>query len=189
MSAVGVAKPNAHGQAMMRTATAAVNALAVSPSRYIQTPNVPALMAKTTGTNTLLTLSANFCTGAFVACASRTSLAMRAKVVSAPTRVARTNSRPFMFTVADVTASPTVTSTGTLSPVTMLMSTLDEPSVTTPSAAIFSPGRTTTMSPSRTTEAGIDTSSPSRTTVAYLAPRASKDRSASPAECFARISK
>ena len=94
-----------------------------------------------------------------------------------------------MFTVADVTASPTVISTGTLSPVTMLMSTLDEPSVTTPSAAIFSPGRTTTMSPSRTTEAGIDTSSPSRSTVAYFAPRASNARSASPAECFARISK
>ena len=148
-----------------------------------------ALITNTVGTKILLTLSANFCTGAFVACASRTSFAMRANVVSAPTRVARTTMRPFMFTVADVTESPTATSTGTLSPVTMLMSMLEAPSATTPSAAIFSPGRTTIMSPSRTTDAGIETSTPSRNTVAYLAPNANNDRNASPAECFALISK
>ena len=67
MRAVGVANPKAHGHAMISTATAAANAFAISPSRYIQTPNVPALIANTTGTKTLLTLSANLCTGAFVA--------------------------------------------------------------------------------------------------------------------------
>ena len=189
MRAVGVARPNAQGQAMMRTATAAVNAFCTSPSMNNHAANVPALIANTTGTKIDATLSATFCTGAFVACASRTNLAIRAKVVSPPTRVALTNNRPFWFTVAEVTLSPTVTSTGTLSPVIMLASTLEEPSSTMPSAAIFSPGRTTKMSPSRTTDAGMDTSSPLRNTVAYFAPIASRERSASPAEFFARISK
>ena len=114
---------------------------------------------------------------------------MRANVVSAPTLVARTNKRPLRFTVADVTGSPTVTSTGTLSPVIMLMSTLEDPSMTTPSVAIFSPGRTTTTSSIRTTDAGMDTSTPSRSTVANLAPSANSERKASPAEFFARVSK
>ena len=174
---------------MISTATAAVNAFEALPSKYNQPASVSALMINTVGTKILLTLSANFCTGALVACASRTNLAMRANVVSAPTRVARTTMRPFIFTVADVTESPTTTSTGTLSPVTMLISMLEAPSATTPSAASFSPGLTTTMSPSRTTDAGIDTSTPSRNTVAYFAPNANNDRNASPAECFARISK
>ena len=146
-------------------------------------------MANTTGTNTALTRSATRCTGALVACASRTNLAMRANVVSDPTRVARTNRRPFRFTVAEVTWSPFATSTGTDSPVIMLMSTDDVPSSTTPSTAIFSPGRTTTMSSMRTTEAGMDVSTPSRMTVANLAPSASNERSASPAVCFARVSR
>ena len=114
---------------------------------------------------------------------------MRAKVVSDPTRVARTSSRPFRFTVAEVTWSPLATSTGTDSPVIMLMSTDDAPSSTVPSTAIFSPGRTTTMSSTRTTDAGMDTSVPSRSTVACLAPSASSARSASPAECFAFVSR
>ena len=189
INAVGVAKPSAHGHAMMRTLTAAVKALVESPSKNIHAANVARLIPKTVGTKMLETLSATRCTGAFVACASRTSLAMRANVVSEPTRVARTNNRPFWLTVADVTGSPGSTSTGTLSPVIMLMSMLLVPSATTPSAAIFSPGRTTKMSSMRTTDAGMETSCPSRNTVAYFAPIANKDRRASPAEFFARISR
>ncbi len=48
---------------------------------------------------------------------------------------------------APVTVSPAVTSTGTDSPVSMLASTAEAPSTTTPSAAIFSPGRVTNRSP------------------------------------------
>ena len=151
---------------MISTATDAVNALVPVAPVSNQNASVPNEIAKTVGTNTADTRSATFCTGAFVAWASRTSLAMRANVVSDPTRVARTSNRPVVFTVAEVTASPTVTSTGTDSPVIMEESSDDEPSTTTPSAATFSPGRTTRMSPSRTTDAGIDTSSPSRMTVA-----------------------
>ena len=189
ISAVGVARPSAHGHAMISTATAALNAASVCLPADSPNTSVRNEIANTTGTNTALTLSATRCTGAFVACASRTSLAMRAKVVSEPTRVARTSRRPFRFTVAAVTESPRETSAGTLSPVIMLTSTEDAPSSTVPSTAIFSPGRTTTMSSTRTTDAGMDTSTPSRSTVACLAPSASNARSASPAECFAFVSR
>ena len=52
-----------------------------------------------------------------------------------------------MLTVAPVTASPAVTSAGTGSPVSMEVSTAELPDSTTPSVAIFSPGRTTNRSP------------------------------------------
>ena len=58
-----------------------------------------------------------------------------------------TTSRPLMFTVAPVTSLPAPTSTGMDSPVTSEESTAELPSTTTPSAAIFSPGRTTNSSP------------------------------------------
>ena len=79
--------------------------------------------------------------------ASATSLAICASWVSEPTRVARTTSRPPVFTVAPATVSPVPTSTGTDSPVSMLASTAEAPSSMTPSVAIFSPGRTTNRSP------------------------------------------
>ena len=50
--------------------------------------------------------------------------------------------------VAPVTGLSGPTSTGTDSPVTSEASTAEEPSTTTPSVAIFSPGRTTITSPS-----------------------------------------
>ena len=66
ISAVGVARPRAHGQAMISTATAAVNAgrgasVAAAAS---QKPSVPAARAMTTGTKTAETRSARRWTGA-----------------------------------------------------------------------------------------------------------------------------
>ncbi len=60
-----------------------------------------------------------------------------------------------------VTASPAAASTGTGSPVIMLRSTADSPDTTSPSAAIFSPGRTTKVSPRRSWPAGTRRSWPS----------------------------
>ena len=151
--------------------------------------NVRIESAITVGTNTLLTRSASRCTGALVDCASRTSLVICANVESAPTRRARTTNRPVKFTVVPVTLLPTCTSTGTLSPVSVDASMLDAPSITTPSAAIISPGRTTIMSPTRINTASIVVSSPSRKIVAVRAPNASNARNASPARRFARASK
>src|SRR5699024_8104255 len=68
--------------------------------------------------------------------------------VSEPMRVARTTSRPPALTVAPVTASPSPTSTGTDSPVSMEASTAEVSETTVPSVAIFSPGRTMKSSPS-----------------------------------------
>ena len=189
ISAVGVAKPNAQGQAIMRTATAAVNAFVASPSTTNHAINVTSEMSSTTGTKMLLTLSASFCTGAFVACASRTNFAICAKVVSAPTRETRTFKRPVKLIVAPVTASPATTSTGTLSPVSMDISMLESPSITTPSVAIFSPGRTTITSFTCKFLASTSRSTPFSKTTAVCAPIAKSARRALPALRFARASK
>ena len=50
MMAVGVASPNAHGQAMTSTATAWINAVTNSAVNHQVIPNVTILMATTTGT-------------------------------------------------------------------------------------------------------------------------------------------
>ncbi len=188
-SAVGVARPRAQGQAMISTATAAVNA-AVRPAPLpSQKPRVPMDRAITAGTNTAEIRSARRCAAALPFCASSTSLAMRASCVSAPTRVASTTSRPPALSVAPVTGSPTVTSTGTDSPVSMAASTAEEPSTTTPSVAIFSPGLTRKRIPVRNSPTGRRSSAPSRRTVTSLAPSSSRARSAAPARRLARASK
>ncbi len=200
-SAVGVARPSAQGQAMINTATAAVKASVAGCPRASQTPRVTSAIPITTGTNTAETRSARRWTRALPLWASVTSRAMRASCVSAPTRVARTTSRPPAFTVAPTTASPGATSTGTDSPVTMLASTADSPSSTTPSVAIFSPGRTTNSSPIRSASTGIRSSTRrgpvprapsagrSRSTVTSFAPRWSSARRAAPERRRARDSR
>ena len=146
--AVGVASPRAHGQAMMSTATAAANAAeAPPPSGHPHAEGAQRRGAMTTGTKTADTRSASRCTGALPDWASVTRRPMRASAVSEPTRVARTTSRPPALTVAPTTSSPGPTSTGTGSPVSSEASTAEEPSSTTPSVAIRSPGRTTKRSP------------------------------------------
>jgi hypothetical protein len=66
-------------------------------------------------------------------------------------------------------SSPTLLSTGSDSPVTIDSSTADAPSTISPSTGIFSPGRTTTMSPTSTSSTGMSICLPSRTTRAVLA--------------------
>ena len=112
-----MASPRAHGQAMISTDTAAVNASWASPVLASQKPSVAAATRMTTGTNTAETRSARRCTGALPDWASSTRRAIWASWVSAPIRVARTTSRPPALTVAPTTGSPGPTSTGTLSPV------------------------------------------------------------------------
>ena len=94
MSAVGVARPSAHGQAMISTATAAEKAVDADAPVASQPASVTAESAITTGTNTAETRSARRWTGALPDCARSTSRAIWASAVSAPTRVARTTSRP-----------------------------------------------------------------------------------------------
>ncbi len=147
MIAVGVASPSAHGQAMISTATAAVNARSASPVIASQTTRVTTAITSTIGTKIAEIRSASRWTGAFEPCASSTRRAICASAVSLPTLVASTTRRPDVFTVAPNTSSPAATSTGTGSPVSIDTSTADAPSTTRPSVAIFSPGRTTNRSP------------------------------------------
>ena len=67
----------------------------------------------------------------------------------APDTVARSLSTPFVTIAAEVTASPEVTSTGRLSPVTAHLSTKPCPSVIIPSTGTYSPCFTATISASK----------------------------------------
>ena len=97
-SAVGVARPSAHGQATISTATAAWKAKpapAPSSSQYASAASESAI---TIGTNTAETRSASRCASALPLCAATTSRPIWASAVSAPTAVARTVSMPPAFT-------------------------------------------------------------------------------------------
>ena len=187
-SAVGVASPRAHGQAITSTATAAVNPPVGSPAR--PTPRRSATASpSTTGTKTDETRSASRCTGALVDWACRTRSAILATAVSRPTRVTSTTSRPSAFTLAPTTSSPGPRSTGTLSPVSIDSSTEDRPSRIRPSVATCSPGRTRKRIPGRSTSTATSRSVPSSSSrVASWAPSSSSARSADPARSLARAS-
>jgi hypothetical protein len=144
MIAVGVARPIAHGQAMIRTA---VNAVSASVSRgsgpaTYQATKVSVAAIRTSGTNTSLTLSASRWMGALLPCAWRTRSTMRARAVSRPTRVARITNEPLWLSVPPMTSSPDATSTGIGSPVSIDRSSVDAPPTITPSTGTRSPGRT-----------------------------------------------
>ncbi|MNW55244.1 hypothetical protein D3C74_328920 [compost metagenome] len=184
-----MASPRAQGHAITRTATAAVNAAVTGNPAPSQPPSVRAATTITTGTNTPEILSARRCTSALPVWASSTSRAICASCVSDPIRVARTTSRPPAFVVAPVTVSPAETSTGTDSPVSMDSSTADVPVTTTPSVAIFSPGRTTNSSPTCRSSTGILVSTSPRRTETSFAPSSSSARRAAPACFLERFSK
>ena len=87
------------------------------------------------------------------------------------------------------TSSPAVASTGTDSPVIGLRSTADSPESTSPSAAIFSPGRTTKVSPRRSSATGTRRSAPSASRMqTSLAAASASFCMARPAEARARAS-
>ena len=188
-SAVGVARPSAHGQATTSTATAAPKASAAPAPSSSQKASAAPDSAITIGTNTAETRSASRWASALPLWAAVTMRPMRATAVSAPTAVARTTSRPSPFTVEPVTLSPGATSTGTLSPVRSERSTPETPCSTSPSVAMRSPGRTTKVSPTTSCAVGTRRSGPSTSSVASGAPSSSSARSAAPAWRFARASK
>ena len=172
ITAAGVASPIAHGQAMtttlMKAVSASVNRGSGPTTNHMA--NVPAASSRTTGTKTSAMRSARCWIGALLPCARRTASTIRASAVSRPTRVARITNVPVALSVAPTTSTPGPTSNGTGSPVSMLASTADEPSTTTPSTGTFSPGRTRSRSPTATDSSGTSAScSPStlRATVGW----------------------
>ena len=169
MMATGVARPRAQGQETTSTEMPRWRDRPMSPPlRISQMTVTAAAMAMTTGTNTPEMVSASLATGALVEAASLTMLISWARVVSSPTRVARHLRKPLWFSVAEVTVSPSALSTGMLSPVSADSLTALAPSTTTPSTGMFSPGRTTKMSPLLTSSMPTVISSPFRMTLAVF---------------------
>ena len=119
----------------------------ISGPANAQNRNVSSDAPMTNGTNTALMRSAKRWTGALLPCASSTRRTIWASAVSEPTFVARNMNVPSLLMVAPMTWSPAFFSTGMGSPVSIDSSTALWPDVTTPSTGTFSPGRTTTMSP------------------------------------------
>ncbi len=142
----------------------------------------------TVGTNIPDTLSAIFAIGALVAAASLTILMICDRVVSSPTLEALQVMKPVWFIVAAETLSPTVLSTGMLSPVRADSFTALSPSVTTPSTGMLSPGRTTKISSFTTSSAGIVCSTPFRITFAVFGASFIRPLSASVVLPFERAS-
>ena len=190
MIAVGVARPIAHGQAMITTPMNAVSAsvrCGSGPSAY-QATNVSAARTSTAGTNTSLIRSARRWMGALVPWARCTSSTIRARAVSRPTRVARITNDPDVFTVAPMTSSPAAFVTGSGSPVSIDSSTADAPSTTRPSTGTRSPGRTRRRSPGTTSARSTSASTPSRIRRAVVACRPTSRRIAPVVRPFARAS-
>ena len=152
------------------------------------TTSVTVAMTMTAGTNQAAITSASRAMGGLDPCACSTRRTICASAVSLPTLVARNVNEPVVFMVAPMTSSPGCLPTGIGSPVSMLSSTGDTPSSTTPSTGTFSPGRTTTRSPTSTWATGTSVSEPPRTTRAVLGCRPMRALMAAPVCPLARAS-
>ena len=146
---IGVARPSAHGQAIISTETALTTAYAKRGSlpHIHQTKNDIMLIPITAGTKYPDTTSASFCIGARERCASETISMICESSVSAPIFWVLISRLPLALIVAPITLSPANFFTAIGSPVTIDSSTLLSPSMTTPSTGTFSPGRTRKTSP------------------------------------------
>ena len=158
MMAAGVASPRAQGQAITSTATAWISAASVPAPAHSQPSSVINASTSTTGTNTADTLSTSRCSGALAACASSTRRMIWASTVSEPTACTCITMRPSPLMEPPVSRPPSSRATGNGSPVSIDSSTCVCPSVTTPSAGMRSPGRTTSRSPTITSATGTSTS-------------------------------
>ena len=167
---IGVARPSAQGQAMIRTETAASRAKAKRGSgpQTNQAAKAASAITTTSGTNQLDTLSASRWMGARLRCASATILTMRDSMVSAPTFSAFITKVPVRLTVPPITLAPASLVTGMGSPVIEDSSTALRPSLSTPSTGTFSPGRTRKRSPATIDSIGTSASLPSAPTLSAV---------------------
>ena len=191
---IGVARPSAHGQAMISTEIAATSAKTNRGSgpTVSQTPKATIATATTAGTKYEATRSTSPWMGARERCAPATIATICDSTVSSPTRPASITKLPVLLIVPPVTGSPADFSTGTGSPVSRLSSTDEPPSSTVPSTGTASPGRTRSRSPSMTLSSGASYSSPpysaGSTRRAVLGDRSSSALMASPVFSRARSS-
>ena len=188
--AVGVASPNAHGQAITSTDTNARSAIESGSPTISQIAPETMAIAPTMGIKTPLILSASLSIGSFAPCASLTRRIMPESIVSSPTCTAFTVIAELMLRLPPVTLSPSSLSIGILSPVSIDSSTLVAPETIVPSTGMFSPGRTITTSPGRSSSMRTRRSTPFLSiTDASSGARFMSALSASPVLPFARASK
>ena len=147
MVAAGVAMPNAQGQATSNTEMAWVIARSGPTPAANQPRKVRAETPMTAGMKTVVARSTLCCTGSLLFWARSTRWMIPANTVSVPTAVVRTRNAPLPLTQPPTSLAPMSLMTGMISPVIKDSSTVDSPSITTPSAGIRSPGRTKKMSP------------------------------------------
>mmetsp|Transcript_16482 Transcript_16482/g.49214 ORF Transcript_16482/g.49214 Transcript_16482/m.49214 type:complete len:220 (-) Transcript_16482:662-1321(-) len=189
MTAVGVARPSAQGQATTRTATPKSKAkrrgrsssyqrrgMSLASARPSQRQKAPSAQSTTPATKWRATRSARASIFVLDAWASSTRRTMPANNESSPTASTQARRTPGpAFVVPPKTRSPLRFGTGSDSPVSMDSSAVVSPKVTTASAGTAAPGATLTTSPRRS-EAASTTSSASSTTT--TASRGRSDRSA-----------
>ncbi len=178
MIAVGVASPNAHGQAITSTATALMIAVSSGAPYSHQPSNVISASTSTAGTKTWLTLSTSFWIGALAACASSTRRMIWANTLSPPTARVRTSKRPSPLMAPPVTGSPGCFGTGRASPLIKASSAWLWPSTTSPSTGKRSPGFTNTRSSSFNALMATSSSRPSNRRIARSGRNASRARMA-----------
>ena len=103
-------------------------------------------MAKTMGTKTILILSASFCKGGLIACASLIILMIDCNTEFLPIAVAFIFIGPSKRIVPPITISPIFLRTGALSPLIIFSSTHPVPKEICPSTGIAAPAFTKTKS-------------------------------------------
>ena len=126
-----------------------------------QAANASTATAITAGTNQPATRSASRWIGARERCAAATICTICASIVSRPTFSARMTKPPLRLIVPPMTLAPPSLLTGIDSPVTIDSSSVERPSISSPSTGTLSPGRTRSRSPTATRVERDVTSSPS----------------------------
>ena len=189
--AVGVAKPNAQGQAITNTEMAQRipqrHASSGSPKRS-QRSNVKRDSPITTGTKIAAIRSAIRRIGGLSVCVWRTVSIIVPRMVSRPTEVASIVKAPSRLRVPAKTELPTTFSTGRGSPLINCSSTEVVPLSSTPSTGIASPARTRIRSPTFRVSTGTSVATPSRICNAHRGRLSTRAATASPVRCVARCS-
>ena len=158
----GVAKPNAHGHVTTSMAITMPGTRAGS-MRHQTTPTI-AVNTSTTMRNQPAIRFANSTTGGRFPAASSTIREIAAARVASPDAVTHSSIGAAIARVPANTAPPHDTCTGRASPVNSCRSRCASPPCNDPSAGIWSPAATRTMSPIRSASAGISESAPSAST-------------------------
>ena len=155
ITAAGVARPSAQGQAITSTDVHTRKIKDASAPAIAHSMPAASAIPITVGTKMPATLSAVLEMGAFLPCASSTNLMIFAKTVSPPVFVTCMYKTPLPFIVPPVTEEPSVFSTGKLSPVSIDSSTPLKPLSTFPSSGMRWPAFTSRMSPGRMSRASV----------------------------------